>query len=114
MLRYRKLKGIVNHVQGSCHRLLDADLFVQSLKDTFADKIPGEIEKIKKLRKYVAQNHTTTISTSSYIFVGSTVTRLLARSLLTKSTVVPVVSSPSSGKVQSSTLRREFVSAAGL
>lgn len=26
---------------------------LQSLKETFADKIPGEIEKVKKLRKYV-------------------------------------------------------------
>jgi 3-polyprenyl-4-hydroxybenzoate decarboxylase len=25
----------------------------QSLKETFAEKIPGEIEKVKKLRKYV-------------------------------------------------------------
>lgn len=25
----------------------------QSLKETFADKIPGEIEKVKKLRKCV-------------------------------------------------------------
>jgi hypothetical protein len=29
----------------------------QSLKDTFADKIPGEIEKIKKLKKYVLKKH---------------------------------------------------------
>ena len=27
---------------------------MQSLKETFAAKLPGEIEKIKKLRKYVA------------------------------------------------------------
>ena len=26
--------------------------FAQTLKETFADKLPGEIEKIKKLRKY--------------------------------------------------------------
>jgi hypothetical protein len=26
---------------------------LQSLKETFAAKLPGEIEKIKKLRKYV-------------------------------------------------------------
>jgi hypothetical protein len=26
---------------------------LQSLKETFANKLPGEIEKIKKLRKYV-------------------------------------------------------------
>jgi hypothetical protein len=26
---------------------------LQSLKDTFADKLPGELEKVKKLRKYV-------------------------------------------------------------
>ena len=26
---------------------------MQSLKETFAAKLPGEIEKIKKLRKYV-------------------------------------------------------------
>lgn len=26
---------------------------LQSLKDTFADKLPAEIEKVKKLRKYV-------------------------------------------------------------
>jgi citrate synthase len=25
----------------------------KSLKETFADKLPGEIEKVKKLRKYV-------------------------------------------------------------
>lgn len=28
----------------------------QSLKETFAAKIPGEIEKIKKLKKYVNVN----------------------------------------------------------
>lgn len=27
----------------------------QSLKDTFADNLPAEIEKVKKLRKYVAR-----------------------------------------------------------
>jgi hypothetical protein len=27
---------------------------LQSLKETFAAKLPGEIEKIKKLRKYVS------------------------------------------------------------
>jgi hypothetical protein len=27
---------------------------VQSLKETFASKLPAEIEKIKKLRKYVS------------------------------------------------------------
>ena len=26
--------------------------FPQSLKETFADKLPGEIEKVKKLKKY--------------------------------------------------------------
>lgn len=31
----------------------DNSFVVQSLKETFAEKIPGEIEKVKKLRKYV-------------------------------------------------------------
>jgi len=31
----------------------DANGQLQSLKETFAAKLPGEIEKIKKLRKYV-------------------------------------------------------------
>jgi citrate synthase len=28
---------------------------VKSLKDTFADNLPAEIEKVKKLRKYVTR-----------------------------------------------------------
>ena len=36
---------------------------MQSLKETFADNLPGEIEKVKKLRKYARHaNNTLTIS----------------------------------------------------
>lgn len=34
-------------------RYPDSLTFPQTLKETFAQKIPGEIEKIKKLRKFV-------------------------------------------------------------
>ena len=32
---------------------IDNSFVLQSLKETFADKLPAEIEKVKKLRKYV-------------------------------------------------------------
>lgn len=40
-------------------------LNLQSLKDTFADKLPAEIEKIKKLRMYANFAATSTFQTRS-------------------------------------------------
>ena len=90
----------------------------QSLKETFAEKLPGEIEKIKKLRKSVQQGPN---SFQQYFFFGLAVADLLffkevtgqvlwARSLLIKSTVELVVSSRWFGKALSSTQKRVFVS----
>jgi hypothetical protein len=36
-----------------CEQSTDDSFVLQSLKETFADKLPAEIEKVKKLRKYV-------------------------------------------------------------
>lgn len=49
--------GQITGKQGSArdlsgHRGL-TEMLHQSLKETFAEKLPGEIEKVKKLRKYV-------------------------------------------------------------
>lgn len=87
----------------------------QSLKDTFADNLPAEIEKVKKLRKYVDRISYFELKqevTVADTIAGTMATRSLARSPSTRRTVVPVVSRPSCGKVPSSTLRRVFASVA--
>ena len=50
---YSTSKAKVNSVRCSLFAVSSevADYNVQTLKDTFADNLPGEIEKIKKLRK---------------------------------------------------------------
>ena len=74
------------------------------MKETFADGLPAEIEKVKKLRKYVDRapfvppivSHCIPFQniSSDNIIAGSSVTRSLVRLPSTRLTVVPVVSSP--------------------
>lgn len=70
--------------------LIACRIGLQSLKETFADNLPGEIEKIKKLRKYAYLGPSPYHDAQSLTRVGSMATRSLARSLSTRPTVVPV------------------------
>ena len=75
----------------------------QTLKEVFAAKVPAEIEKVKKLRKYAISKLTLSF-TQSVLFTELTwyaetmAPKLWVRSLLTKSMAVLEASNPLSGK----------------
>jgi len=68
------------------------------LKDTFGEKVPAEIEKIKKLKRYILgnQGHIAWILTTA---TETTVPRLLVRLLLTRYMVVLEASSLLCGRL---------------
>lgn len=66
-------------------------LIRQSLKDTFADKLPAEIEKIKKLRMYANSNPNYPYPIANHCFhVGTMAARSSAKLPSTRPTVALV------------------------